>query len=129
MLKIKLLGLEYIDQNNLLKSHNLMPFRVRFFYRVSIFCFKILNRQILGRILRQIVFIENPLPNRLRNKEPELVMVPNGRTISGARRLTIFLPVLVNLLLRNTYTFAFTDFKKNILSNLFGKFETFIKHF
>ena len=97
-------------QSNLLKDFNLMPFRYRLFYRLSLFSYKILNRQILLNIFSSIQFHDTETLERQRKQHFSLCATPNWRTYAGTKRLSYFLPNFVNVVLKNSFNLSFNDF-------------------
>ena len=95
-----------------------MPFRVRYFYRISIFSYKVLNKHFLRQIAEKIELQETSSMSRLRGRKPDLAVVPTYNKNNGCRRLSIFLPRFINLIIREAYNLPFLDFKKAIFSNL-----------
>ena len=131
MLKIKLFDLNTEEQLDLLGRHRLMPFMVRYFYRIGIFSYKVLNKNFLRQIAEKVVMQKTSGTSRLRGREPELAIVPNFNKNNGCRRLSVFLPRFINLIIRETYKLPFVEFKNAIFSNsnLMKNFEQFQKHF
>ena len=106
-----------------------MPFRVRYFYRISVFSYKVLNRHFLRQIEAKIEWEEKSATGRLRSREPELTIVPKCNKNSGFRRLSVFLPRFVNLITREALRLPFLEFKKAMFSDLILNFEKFSRHF
>ena len=131
MLKIKLFDLDVDEQLAELSERGLMPFRVRYFYRLSIFSYKVLNKQILKQIQGKLVFTVNQTMSKLRSRKPEIIEVPGHDLNAGSRRLSIFLPRFVNLIIRDSFKLTFNEFKNMLLSkmNLLKNFKEFSKYF
>ncbi len=59
LLNVKLFGLNYLSQSPLLESYKLLPYRMRLFSRISIFCHKVINKIILSDFSNNLVFKTN----------------------------------------------------------------------
>ena len=116
-------------QSNLLKDFNLMPLRYRLFYRLSLFSYKILNRQILLNIFSSIQFHDTETLERQRKQHFSLCATPNWRTYAGTKRLSYFLPNFVNVVLKNSFNLSFNDFNSFITDNLRLLYDNFCKVF
>jgi hypothetical protein len=123
LLKIDLHNLDLNEQYSLLKPHFLLPFKFRLFYRISLFCYKILNNQILNVIFSSLIL--NPNIHNTRESSRHIFCVPFSRSSKCSKRLSIFLPKLVNGVLRYSSNLNLTDFKNYIITNIFTLFEKF----
>ena len=101
----------------------LFPFRIRLFFRLNVFCYKILNHQILPIFFDKLEFIPQSLTRF--KKANELVKVPFEGTKHGLARLSIFLPNFVNKVMLSSYNHNFNDFKNSLLANIFLLYEKF----
>ena len=129
-----------IDQLSVLKKGNLLPFRIRVFYRLVLFSHKIFNCQILSNFkikLVENVHYDNEITQTSRKlrkdniesnfyKERDLYIVPKCNTLIGSMRLSVFLPRLINVVFRNILNFTLKEFKNILLQDIilyFAKFD------
>ena len=96
LFKIKLSLLSLSDQSKILKPLNILPFKLRFFYRISIFSYKIMNGKYLPNFFEKLNFNDNT--KNLRSKE--ILFVPRELTKFGSHILSIFLPKFLNVVLK-----------------------------
>ena len=114
----RLTGIPFIthsltQQFIILKPYNLLPYKIRLFYKFNIFCYNIFNNRILSGFKNDIVF--NNL-GYLRHTND--VKVPLERTKFGLARLSIFLPKFINIILVNSFNLSFSDFRTFFFSNV-----------
>ena len=57
LFNLKLNSLSIEEQSSLLSSFNILPLKLRIFYRFTIFCYKILNRKILNSFYGKFVVL------------------------------------------------------------------------
>ena len=106
---------------------NLFPLKFRLFYRFCLFSYKILRGKILKNIKAQLEPSNDSYD--LRSASRNIFNVPFARSKRGSLRISIFLPKLVNSVLRNVYNLDLKDFKQTILANLTLYFNSFCKAF
>ena len=87
----------------------------------------LLNKQILKNIFDKLE--ENDFTTHLRDCTRSLYHVPKTRTTAGAKRLSKFIPLFVNKVIRFSYNLRSKDFKTYILGNLMDLFIKFSKSF
>ena len=87
----------------------MLPFKMRLFQRVSIFCLKILNYLILEDFTKNLQ-PDNDESLKLRHREMDRVVIPTHNLSSGHRRLGIFYHVLVNLVIRKSFNLNKNEF-------------------
>ena len=114
----RLTGIPFIthsltQQFIILKPYNLLPYKIRLFYKFNIFCYNIFNNRILSGFKKDIVF--NNL-GYLRHTTD--VKVPLERTKFGLARLSVFLPKFINIILFNSFNLSFSDFLTFFFSNV-----------
>ena len=138
LINLRLNSIDTIDQLMLLKPLNLMPYRVRVFYRLSLFSQKIMDDIILANIKECLMCkIEDSNTVSLRNRtttskffrECDLFVVPKTSTVRGESCISVFLPKLINQVFRHALNLKFLDFKKCLLDDLiiyYAKFENLI---
>ena len=125
-----LLGLELNDksieeQTKLLAHLNLLPFKCRLLFRLSVFYYKILDNQILSFIKNDLVLVQNSF--NLRSKTRNIFKEPVCNTKKCSRRLSLFVPNFCNKVIRHSYNLSFSDFKTFLffnIENLYKKIET-----
>jgi len=81
-------------------------------YRFCIFFRKIMNKSILNDLCNRL----EPVKYKLRNND-DLYTVPRSRTLAGSRRISIFLPECINVIIRHSFK-TFIIFN---LGNFYGK--------
>lgn len=123
LLGVNVSGLPPCEQQSLLEPHGLFSFYFRMFYRFSLFSYRVLNGTILGDLGGGLKF--RPQVKGLREGTRGLVTVPFSRTTRGLRRISVFLPKFVNLVIRRAYGLSFSDYKAFVLDGLSGLFDKF----
>ena len=114
-----------IEQKSFLSNFNLLPYKMRIFTRISIFCHKIINKIHLKDIRDKLTFKD---PSYFRNRE--LVVIPDIRSKSGRLCLSFFLPKFLNQILKFSTNLPFNLFKELIYSYLHNDLiEMFLKIF
>ena len=101
--------------------YNLLPYRYRSFLRLCIFFRNILNKSILNELYNELELSKH----KSRTNE-KLFIVPNGRTLAGSHRISIFLPECTNIIFSYSYLFNFCDFKTFILFNIGDCYQKFV---
>ena len=127
LLRLELNNIPCEDQQTVLKPLNLLPFKYRLLLRFSLFSHKIMNGEILNDIKAKLTPSVNVCNTRASTRN--IFMVPFSRSHCGGKRISIFLPIMVNNVLRNSSNLVLREFKEFILtniSNLFLKFSKFI---
>ena len=127
LLRLELNNIPCEDQQTVLKPLNLLPFKYRLLLRFSLFSHKIMNGEILNDIKAKLTPSVNVCNTRAGTRN--IFMVPFSRSHCGGKRISIFLPIMVNNVLRNSSNLVLREFKEFILtniSNLFLKFSKFI---
>jgi len=120
LFKIDLRDIDEINQLSLLSTYNLLPFKCRLFYRFSIFSYKIIHKSIMSGF--QLTLNSHDYLTRNHN----IYVVPESNSALCAKRLSVFLPKLVNYVLRLSINHCFKDFKNSLIANLadyYSKFE------
>ena len=105
------------SQLKTLEELRIYPFKIWLFYRLNIFCFKIVNKQILINFYNKLVFND-----QLSIRKRELVHVPFERTKGGSTRLSIFLPNFINNGLKNSFNLNINDFCNSLSNNIIVNF-------
>jgi hypothetical protein len=107
-----------------LKPLNILPYKYRILFRFSTFCFKILNNIILKDFFSDLKPNLNVKNTRCMTRN--LFNVPRSLTLKSGKRLSIYLPQIVNKIIRYSHNLKFKDFKQYILfiiSDLYLKFD------
>ena len=117
---IKLLNINICDQFQALERFKLLPFRMRLLYRSNIFCYKILNNQILSSFFNDIKF--NDLS---KFSDGDIVYVPFERSSTGCLRLSIWFPIFINKVLTFAFRLDLRHFKRFLIDNLKNLFFNF----
>ena len=125
MIGLKLFDLNIDDQKNLLFRFNILPFKMRIFNRLNIFCYKILNQQILINNFFQKLKFKNA--SFFRNRE--LLEVPDIRSNLGRTTFNYFLPKFVNTILKNSFNLNMKDFSQYFFTNLSINYKIFANNF
>ena len=113
LLNINVFGMSALEQHKFLEGYNLLPFKVRLFNRINMFCYKKMNGVILNQFLDEIKF-----KDKLYFRRRELVELPDIRTNFGRKSVTYFLPKFINCCLKNAYNLNLTDFKNYLKFNI-----------
>jgi hypothetical protein len=104
------------EQYAILKPLNLLPYEYRILLRFSTFLFKILNN------INSKDFFSDLKPNlnvkNTRCMTRNLFNVRRSLTLKSGKRLSIYLPQLVNKIIRYSHNLEFKDFKQYILFNI-----------
>ncbi len=117
-------SIEY--QYETLKPMNLLPFKYRIFSRFSTFCFEILNNLILSDFFKELKPNNNVKNTRCHTRN--IFTVPRSLTTKSGKRLSIYLPQMVNKVIKYSFNLTFDLFKQFILFNisaLYLKFDFF----
>ena len=56
----------------------------------------------------------------------DLYIVPKARTMAGSRRISIFLPECINVVIRHSYLIGLSDFKTFVLFNITNFYSLFV---
>jgi hypothetical protein len=123
LFNIKLKFLSLSEKYIVLKKMNLFPFKIRLFYRLSLFTYKIVNNSILSDF--NILFEKSNHYN-LRNTTKSLYIVPKVRTESGKKRLSYMIPLFLNTVIKNSVLLSLKDFKFLLSTNLFQFLDSFV---
>ena len=107
-------SIEY--QYETLKPMNLLPFNYRIFSRFSTFCFKILNNLILSDFFKELK--PNNNVKNIRCHTRNIYTVPRSLTTKSGKRLSIYLPQMVNKVMKYSFNLTFDLFKQFILFNI-----------
>ena len=110
---ISLLNQPLEQQLPILKPFNMLPYKIRLFYKLNIFCYNIINYKILTYIKQNLIFNNLGYLRHTPN-----VQVPFERTKFGLARLSVFLPKFINIILVNSYNLSYLDFRNSFFSNL-----------
>ena len=90
--KIGLKNMVLINQLNLLKHHSILPINYRFFYRLCILSYYVVNNIILSKL--NLNLLRNSCHHF--SKSFKSFAEPVCRTKKGSRRLTNFSPKILN---------------------------------
>ena len=115
------------EQYAILKPLNLLPYKYRILFRFSTFCFKILNNIILKDFFSDLKLNLNVKNTRCKTRN--IINVPRSLTVKSGKRLSIYLPQLVNKVIRYSHYLEFKDFKQYILFNISDLFLEFDLNF
>jgi hypothetical protein len=129
LLDLDFRGKSIDEQYVILKPLNLLPYKYRILFRFSTFCFKILNNIILKDFFSDLKPNLNVKNTRCMTRN--LFNVPRSLTLKSGKRLSIYLPQLVNKIIRYSHNLEFKDFKHYILfniSDLYLKFDLNFLH-
>lgn len=132
LLKIDLHNMTLDEQQaKLIQSKsNLFPFFYRFFYRLSLFSFKVLNNQILSDIRNKLIFKHKTYNSyNLRDKTRSIFYVQKCKLDKCFNRLSLFLPRFCNNILRFSTFTPLKQFKQFILLNISEHFLKFSQSF
>ena len=124
LLNTRLFGLNHQEQKSQLVRFNLLPIRLRIFFRLNIFCHKIMNNQILKSFYKNLKF-----KDKLFFRNRDLVIVPDIRANFGRASLGYFLPRFLNIILKDSYSLSAKDFKSYLSLNLDKLFLLFLNNF
>ena len=115
------------EQQTKLKPLNILPFKYRLFFRFSLFSYKIVNNLILkdiGKFLKHHIKIVNT-----RDNSSNIYDVPIVNSYMGAKRISIYLAIMINNVLKKSTNLPMKDFKEIMLLNLsilYPKFSIFV---
>jgi hypothetical protein len=132
LLRIDLSEKTEVEQLQLLTPFNLFPFLDRFFFRFSLFSFKILTGQILPEQKESLS--ENHISYNLR-KKADTYLVDLCTTLKCSRRLSIFFPKFCNKIINDkcnkivNHELKLCEFKNYLLNNLLFLGTEFRKYF
>ena len=123
LFKLDLRRLSTLDQEIILQKFNLQPYKIRLLQRISIFAYKLLNKQILKKFRNNLIdFVDQTKSIRLINKNAfvikDIFSLPFVNTMHGKFRLSFFLPNFVNKIIRNSYNLSYNEFSKHLNDNL-----------
>jgi hypothetical protein len=107
-------------QYEILKPLNLLPSKYRILFRFSTFYFNILNKIILKDFFGDLKLNLNVKNTRCKTRN--IFNVPRSLTVKSGKRLSIYLPQLVNKVIKYSHYLEFKDFKQYILFNIFDLF-------
>ena len=115
----RLTGIPFLNhsltqQLSILKPFNLLPYKIRIFYKFNTFCYNIFNKKILSAFNQNII-LNNLGYLRHTNDGKEAF----ERTKFSLARRSIFLPKLINNVLVNSLNLSFSDFRNSFFSYLF----------
>ena len=116
LFKINLKNLEIKEQMDLLQPFSILPLELRLFHRFCLFSYKIVNKQILKNFLESLLIKENNY--NLRKNTQSIFNVATCTSNKGNRRLSIYLPKLFNLVLKESFNPKLKDFESSLISNL-----------
>jgi hypothetical protein len=123
LLNLNLNFLSDSEQYEILKEYDLFPFKFRLLIRFSTFSFKIFNKCLLNNIFCNFKFKE--YGNDLRDSTKSVVTVPQSRTVFGSKRISVFLAIFCNKIMKFSYNHNFVDFKCSLYDNLLLNFVIF----
>jgi hypothetical protein len=123
LFKIKLTGLSLDDQARLLKEHNILPFKYRYFYRICIFSFNIMNNKILNNIRAKLKFRQE---FRFRNINTIVELDKIEKTKFGSHRLSVFLVNFINKVIKFSFQLDLKLFKQSMMENISINFKNFV---
>ena len=97
---------------------------MRFFNRISIFCYKIVNNIILKDF-----FVNMKMKDRNYFRDRDIFFVPNIKSTKGMLPFSYFSPTFVNKILKNSYNLPLKTFKKSLYENLYINYSKFVTNF
>lgn len=121
LLNIELKDLSLDEQCARLSIYNIFPYKYRSFFRFCIFFRKIMNNNILNDLRNRL----EPIKYGTRNND-NIFIVPRSRTLAGSRRISIYLPECMNVIIRHSYLLGLSDFKTFIIFNLGNFYRKFL---
>jgi hypothetical protein len=126
LLRIELVG-DCENQAKILEERktNLLPYKYRICSRLSIFCHKIANKQILKPFSEELIVNET-----LSLREREIMVLPDIRTECGRRSVKYFVPKFINKVIQRNYNQkVLKDFITYIYTNISDLYKKYNKHF
>ena len=123
LLDIDLKYLNVSDQLVTLSKFHLMPFFYRYLFRFSIFSYKILNSNFLTNIKNKLKLYQKK--HYFLREKNIIFESPTVKTVCGEKRLSVFLPKFVNIVLKNYFYLNYNDLRSSLLTNLNIYFENF----
>jgi len=121
LFSIDLQNNELVDQLKLLEPYKILPLAYRYFYRLSVFAFKIVNNQILKSFHNKLIKSESHYNTRNNGN----FQIPFCKTAKGDKRLSIVLPKILNNVLKNSLNHKESDFRMSLITNLVVYFRLF----
>ena len=120
-----LFGLNISDQYNNLKCSNLLPIKLRFFYNLCTFSYKIVNNKILIDFYKQLNIVNDQ--NNIRTcSNKNIYAVPFARINFSSSRLSVFLPHFLNKVLKYSTNLNLNMFCQSIRTNILIFYNKFI---
>jgi hypothetical protein len=142
LLKISLKDYILLDQINLLKKHNIMPYKARIFYRLSLFSYKIVNNHFLHDINLTLVRDSQEGSQRYntrnwsKSQADKALSSQNSYFYREAKTknffrscLTTAIPMLINKVLKDSIFTIFKNFKIFLTNNFIILFCIFEEKF
>ena len=121
---ICLFNFDIKQQSIVLEEFNILPFKLRLFYRLNLLIYKVMNQIYLKKYFDYLKF-----NNKSHLRNTELLDVPFEGTKFGMARLSIFLPRFVNIVMKNSFNLKFRDFNEFLKLNLLDLYKIFIAKF
>ena len=108
LLRLNFRGKSIDEQYIILKPLNLLPFKFRILYRFSTFCYKILDKVILNSLYEGLTVNTNI--KHTRSKTRNIFVIPRCVTLKSSKRLSNYLPLFLNNVLRYSYNLSLNYF-------------------
>jgi len=127
LFNLELFKLNLNQQLELLEEYKLFPLKIRIFYRINIFCYKILNKQILPDFFNKLIFQEAAHVRKC--KKIKIVKDPFEKGESSKftdMRLSVFLPKFINAIVKYSFNLNFIDFSSSLKNNLVVLYNIFV---
>ena len=126
LFNISLIDLSISDQISSLKSLNLFPLKLRYFFRLSLFSYRIVKNKHLKQFSDNLKRINDPGDIRGCDNQKELYEVPFGRVNVTVARLSIFLPNILNKVLKHEVQMEENTFCQYLKINILKLFNIFL---
>ena len=125
LFNLSLFGLNISDQYNNLKCLSLLPIKLRFFYNLCTFSYKIVNKKILIDFYKQLKIVNDQ--NNIRTcYNKNIYAVPFARINFSSSRLSVFLPNFLNKVLKYSTNLNLIMFCQSIRTNILIFYNKFI---
>lgn len=125
LFKISLFDLSISDQYISLKCLNLLPIKLRFFYNLCTFSYKIVNKKILFNFFEQLKIVNEQNSIRICSHK-NIYAVPFARINFSTSRLSVFLPNFLNKVLKFSTNLNYNMFCQSIKSNIMIFYNKFL---
>ena len=124
----RLSNLNIFDQKSFLESYNILPFKMRVFCKLNIFCYKIMNKCFLPNF-----FFSSSSILRFKDasffRNREILYTPFVKKEIEKRSLNYFVPKFVNIIIKHTYNLPLNLYNENFYNNFLNNYSLFINFF